>query len=112
MSQPTDLFLPLEKAIYLFTRVTVPGEGGDKQKFWREVLGFNSPEAIRESILDSVKVADLQFQRQDQYGERYQAVSLIRGVTEISWWVKSGWIVRPGETIARFVTAIPQKAQE
>ncbi|MGF1601616.1 MAG: DUF6883 domain-containing protein [Thermosynechococcaceae cyanobacterium] len=64
------------------------------------------------AVLNSVKVADLQFQRQDQYGERYQAISLIQGVSGISWWVKSGWIVRSGETVARFVTAIPQKSQE
>jgi hypothetical protein len=36
----------LAKAEYLFNHSTAPGEGGDKQKFWREILGFENPEAI------------------------------------------------------------------
>ncbi|WP_219898725.1 hypothetical protein [Phormidesmis priestleyi] len=54
MTQPVSLVFPIEKAIYLFTRETKPMEGGDKQKFWREVMGFESPEAIREAILAKV----------------------------------------------------------
>ncbi|MEM9818630.1 MAG: DUF6883 domain-containing protein [Cyanobacteria bacterium P01_D01_bin.6] len=112
MVQPTALVFPIEKAIYLFSRETVLGQGGDKQKFWRGVLGFESPEAIRTAILDSLTVADLAFQRQDQYGERYQAISYIQGKTGVSWWIRTGWIVRSGETSARFITAIPAKARE
>lgn len=87
MTQPSELLFPIEKAIYLLMRDTEPGQGGDKQKFWREVLGFDSPESVREAILTSVEVADLEFQRQDQYGDRYQAVKLIQGLSGISWWV-------------------------
>jgi hypothetical protein len=112
MEQPTELVFPIEKAIYLFSRETVPGQGGDKQKFWREILGFESPEAIRAAILDSLTVADLTWQRQDQYSDRYQAISYIQGETSMGWWVRTGWIVRAGETAARFVTAIPTKARE
>jgi hypothetical protein len=111
MMQPTELLCPIEKAIYLLTRDTEPGQGGDKQKFWREVLGFDSPESVREAILGSVEVADLQFQRHDQYGTRYQAVNWIQGFSGVGWWVRTGWIVRFGETTARFVTAIPEKSQ-
>ncbi|MEO0521105.1 MAG: DUF6883 domain-containing protein [Cyanobacteria bacterium P01_A01_bin.116] len=109
--RPTKLLFPIEKAIYLLTRETEPGQGGDKQKFWREVLGFDSPESVRAAILDSVEVASLQFQRQDQYGDRYQAVEWIQGLSVIGWWVRTGWIVRFGETVARFVTAIPERSQ-
>jgi len=111
MPHPTALVFPIEKAIYLFTRDTEPGRGGDKQKFWREVLGFQSPDAIRSAILGSLSVTDLEFKRQDQYGERYQAVSLIRGPRDTAWWVKTGWMVRHGETVARFVTAVPERAK-
>ena len=112
MEQPTALIFPIEKAIYLFTRDTVPGQGGDKQKFWQTVMGFESPTVIRAAILESVTVADLVFQRQDQWGDRYQAVSYVQGKTGVSWWVRTGWIVRSGESIARFVTAIPEKTGE
>ncbi|MEL6380883.1 MAG: DUF6883 domain-containing protein [Cyanobacteria bacterium J06626_18] len=110
MVQPTALVFPIEKAVYLLTRDTIPGKGGDKQKFWREVLGFESPDTVRSAILDAVKLADLTFQRQDQYGDRYQAVSQIQGSSGIRWWVRTGWIVRSGETVARFVTAIPERS--
>lgn len=48
------LEIPLAKAEYLFSHSTAPGEGGDKQKFWREILGFDSAEAVREEILAQV----------------------------------------------------------
>lgn len=109
--QPTKLLFPIEKAIYLLTRETEPRQGGDKQKFWREVLGFESPESVRTAILDSIEIASLQFQRQDRYGERYQAVEWVQGLSGIGWWVRTGWIVRFDETAARFVTAIPERSQ-
>lgn len=112
MAQPTMLVMPIEKAVYLFTRDTVPGQGGDKKKFWQTVMGFESPTTVQAAILESVTVADLSFQRQDQYGDRYQAVTGIRGKTGLSWWVRTGWIVRPEESIARFVTAIPERRGE
>ena len=111
MMQPSELFFSIEKAVYLLTRDAEPGRGGDKQKFWRELLGFDSPESVREAILTSVEVADLEFQRQDQYGDRYQAIKLVQGLSGASWWVRTGWIVRFGESAARFVTAIPEKSQ-
>jgi hypothetical protein len=42
------------KAEYLLSNIAAPGEGGDKRKFWREILGFNSPETICEMILAQV----------------------------------------------------------
>ena len=68
--RPTKLLFPIEKAIYLLTREPEPGQGGDKQKFWREELGIDSPESVRAAIIDSVEEASLQFQRQNQYGDR------------------------------------------
>ncbi|WP_008317675.1 DUF6883 domain-containing protein [Leptolyngbya sp. PCC 6406] len=66
---------------------------------------------IREVILDSVAVTDLEFRRQDQYGERYQTVSLIQEMADTAWWVRTGWMVRLRETVARFVTAVPERSK-
>ena len=41
-----------------------PGVGGDKRKFWRDVMGFKSPEAIREAILAKVSLKLLEQQKQ------------------------------------------------
>ena len=109
MAKPIRLYFPTEKAIYLLTRETVPGEGGDKKKFWREVLGFDLPELVQEAILSSLDVEDLKFKRSSQHGGRYEAVNRVQGRIESSRLVKTAWIVHPDETIARFVTAFPQK---
>ncbi|MEL6351870.1 MAG: DUF6883 domain-containing protein [Cyanobacteria bacterium J06627_28] len=111
MAHPTALFFPIEKAAYLFTRKALPGAGGDKQKFWEDVMGFASPENIREALLSSVTLPDLYFQKTDAYGDRYQAVTEVCGHAGVSRWVRTGWIVRHNETIARFVTAVPEKAR-
>jgi hypothetical protein len=104
-----SLFFPLSKAEYLLSRESLPGVGGDKQQFWRRILGFDSPESVRDMILTTVKIEDLQLVGQDQYGDRYQAINLIQGKSGIFWRVKTAWIVRSNESIARFVTAIPDK---
>jgi len=109
MTKHVNLNFPIEKAIYLFTRETEPKKGGDKQKFWREVMGFKSPDAIREAILAEVTVDLLEARNQDKHGHRFQAVVLITGRSGISWQVRTGWIVRCGEDVARFVTAVPER---
>lgn len=110
MTQPVSLVFPIEKATYLFTRETKPMEGGDKQKFWREVMGFESPEAIREAILAKVMIDLLEASGQDDHGYRFQAVFLITGLSGVSWQIRTGWIVRYGEDVARFVTAFPERS--
>ncbi len=111
MEAPNELLFSIEKAIYLFTRESQPGKGGDKQKFWREVLGFSSPEGIRDAILENTKVTDLTFEEVDKYGDRYQSVIEVCGPTGKSRLVRVGWIVRHNESIARFVTAIPERGR-
>jgi hypothetical protein len=54
MTSPSRFEFPIAKAQYLFNRATEPGVGGDKRKFWRDVMGFESPEAIREAILAQI----------------------------------------------------------
>lgn len=110
MAQPVSLVFPIEKAIYLFTRETKPMEGGDKQKFWREVMGFESPESVRDAILAETMIDLLEASGQDAHGYRFQAVVLITGQTGVSWQVRTGWIVRYGEDVARFVTAVPERS--
>lgn len=103
------LEFPLAKAEYLFSHATAPGEGGDKQKFWREVLGFESSAAIREAILAKVTIYALQPKQINEYGEKYQATLLIEGSSRVAWRIKTVWIVLTGEDVARFVTAVPER---
>jgi hypothetical protein len=101
------LELSLEKAGYLFNYTTPSGKGGDKQKFWRAIMGFESPEAIREAILEKVSIDNLEPIAPNNYGDRYQAVILIEGPSGNVRHIRTGWIVLAEENVARFVTAVP-----
>ena len=87
------------------------GEERDKQKFWRQVMGFESAADIREAVLAKVSVDLLQPQGQNDYGDRYQATVLVEGPSGVSRSIKTIWIVLFDEDVARFVTATPQKSR-
>ena len=99
----------LSKAEYLFNHESVPGKGGDKQKFWRSVLGFDSPEAIREAVLARATINQLVAEELNSFGEKYQITLLVEGPSGVSWLIRTGWIVLTGENVARFVTAFPER---
>jgi hypothetical protein len=100
---------PLAKAEYLLTYKTASGVGGDKQNFWRNEMGFESAEAIRESILAEVSPSMLQSDRQNDFGNLYRAYVTITGPSGLSRRIRTVWIVRFNEDMARFVTAVPQR---
>ncbi|MBW4583071.1 MAG: hypothetical protein KME42_26180 [Tildeniella nuda ZEHNDER 1965/U140] len=106
---PTQLEFPLRKAEYLFSYATEAGTGGDKQKFWRAIMGFESPEQIRATILAAVSVDLLQLQGQNEYGDRYQMTVTITDSSGVLRRIRTGWIVLTGENVARFVTAVPER---
>ena len=109
MTSPTRFEFPIAKAEYLFNRGTEPGIGGDKRKFWREIMGFESPLAIRLAILAEVSVDLFEPQSQNQYGQLYRSYIYLTGVSGISRRIRTVWIVLIDEDIARFVTAVPDR---
>ncbi|MCL1466400.1 DUF6883 domain-containing protein [Argonema galeatum] len=109
MTLASRLEFPLSKAQYLFNRASQPGEGGDKQNFWRSELGFESPEAIQDAILAAVSVEMLQPQDTNEYGERFRAYVRITRPNGISRRIRTVWIILFNEDIARFVTAVPDR---
>lgn len=107
MASATHFEFSLAKANYLLNRATEAGVGGDKRKFWREVMGFENPEAVREAILEKVSLEILQKQDTTEYGDRYRAYLKIRGQSRQLRRIRTIWIVLIGESVARFVTAVP-----
>lgn len=107
MASATHFEFPLAKANYLLNRASEAGVGGDKRKFWREVMGFENPETVREAILEAVSLEILQKQDTTEYGDRYRAYLKIRGQSGQSRRIRTVWIVLTGESVARFVTAVP-----
>ncbi|MDV3002758.1 MAG: hypothetical protein N5P05_004413 (plasmid) [Chroococcopsis gigantea SAG 12.99] len=107
MTLITRFEFPLAKAIYLLNRASVSGTGGDKRKFWREVMGFGDPEAVRAAILAKVSLEMLQVQDTTEYGTRYRAYIEITGPSGVSHWIRTVWIVLLNEEVVKFVTAVP-----
>lgn len=103
------LEIPLAKAEYLLNYTTEPGEGGDKRKFWREIMGFHSAELLQATLQAEVSLEMLQLKSQNAFGELYQARVTITGPSGKSFRIRTNWIVRFGEDIARFVTAFPER---
>lgn len=106
------LEVPIAKAEYLLRNAADAGKGGDKRKFWHEILGFEHPESVREAILAEVAPNTLKALPPNAYGQRYQAIISITGPTGRVRLVKTIWIVRSGEVIARFVTAVPHSRRK
>jgi hypothetical protein len=111
MTLPTTLDFPIRKAEYLFAYASELGQGGDKQKFWQQIMGFTSAVDIRAAILAEVSLKLLEALPADQYGVRYEAIVQIRSAAGQSRWIKTIWIVLPNEKIARFVTAVPYRGK-
>jgi hypothetical protein len=109
MTSVTRFEFPLAKANYLLNYGADPGRGGDKRKFWREVMGFEDPETIQEAILAKVSLEMLQLQDTTDYGDRYRAYIEIVGLSGESRRIRTVWIVLTGEDIVRFVTAVPDR---
>jgi len=103
---------PLKKAEYLLNYQVESGKGGDKQRFWREVMGFQSAEVLRNILLAEVSGDLLQSSGQNDYGKLYEAIMGITGPAEISFQVRTIWIVLFDQDIARFVTAYPERRKK
>jgi hypothetical protein len=104
---PSSFEIPLAKAQYLFSRAN--GTGGDKQKFWREIMGFNSPEEIRNAILNAVTLDLLVFQNQNEFGRLYRAYLNLSGNSALTRRIRTVWIVLFDDDIAKLVTAFPDR---
>lgn len=102
----------LAKAEYLLNYTTTTGEGGDKRKFWHDILGFQSPEAVQTAILEQVKRDRLELSGQNVYGVLYRLAIELVAPFESVYRIRTIWIVRFGEDIARFVTAYPEQRKE
>jgi hypothetical protein len=107
--RPNRLEFSIAKAEYLLNHTSEAGKGGDKRKFWHDIMGFRSAETIREAILREHSVELLQLKGQNPYGERYQATISITAPSGITRSIETCWIVLFDEDIARFVTAYPAR---
>jgi len=97
----------IEKAEYLLNFKSHPGKGGDKSKFWREIMGFQQPALLRKTILDKISAQLLQFQDDNGFGDVYRAIISLVDPAGRERLIRTVWIVLYNENVARFVTAYP-----
>lgn len=88
---------------------TDSGTGGDKRKFWREVMGYQSAAMLREALLARVNADLLTPEGRNAYGECYRMIVTLTDVSGRPWQIRTCWIVLAGEDVARFVTAFPDR---
>ena len=104
--------LDLAKAEYLLNFQAEPGQGGDKRRFWRDVMGFQSANVLRQALLAEVTRDLLKPSGQNAYGHLYQATIWITGPSKLSCQVRTIWIVLFDQDVARFVTAYPDRRKK
>ena len=47
--------------------------------------------------------------KKSRYGEKYEIVAPLVGPNGNERWLRSSWMIRNGETVARLITLIPEK---
>ena len=104
-----QLDFPIAKAEYLLNYSDDRGEGGDKQKYWRQVLGFSSANELRQAVLAEISTDMLKPQGKHPYGARYIASIQVNSPKGRSQAILTVWLVRFGEDIARLITAYPDR---
>jgi hypothetical protein len=83
-------------------------KGADKAFMFEQYLGFTQQnyQSLLTQIQAKVMESEVIVGDCDQYGQRYQVDILIEGIEigqqEI---VRTGWIIKPNEEVARLVTA-------
>lgn len=109
--EPKRLQFSPAKAEYLLNYTTQPGQGGDKRRFWREVMGFSAAADLREAILSQASIQSMQVQGDTPYGTRYVGSIVIKGPSGVSRQIRTVWIVLFEEEVASFVTAHPERSR-
>lgn len=87
--------------------------GSDKALMFRQHLGFTKEHY--QLLLAQIQAKAMEAEAipgvQDEHGQRYQVDLLIVGVLGQQEIVRTGWIVRPGEDLARLVTLYVRRHQ-
>jgi len=99
----------IAKAEYLLKYSDDRGKGGDKQKYWQQVLGFNSADELREAVLAEISTDMLKPHGKHPYGDRYLASIQVDSPKGRSQAILTVWLVRFGEDTACLITAYPNR---
>ena len=82
--------------------------GRHKARLFTSLLGMNSndAEALRNALLEAVKIQDAQLGEKDAYGQRY-ALDFTLNWQDKQAIIRSGWIIETSSNIPKLTTAFP-----
>lgn len=85
-------------------------DGESKARFLEEI-GYNQQNwQILEADLRAQHLSqEARPGKQSRYGEKYEIVAPLVGPNGQRHWLRSIWMIRNGESVARFITLIPEK---
>ncbi len=72
-------------------------------------MGYPSSKSIQTAILSAVSVELLAYERENEFGRVYRAYIELQGPSGLVRRIRTVWIIRFEEDIARFVTAVPDR---
>jgi len=81
--------------------------GKHKASVFAAALGYTQADAplLEAALYSAVQTVDAMPGLQDSYGQRYRVDFVLTGHDERTAAIRSGWIVRTGEDLPRFVAA-------
>ena len=81
--------------------------GGDKAKVFKAALGFTREDAgeLKQQILSRLPYFPAKLGKKDEYGQRYTVDMPIIGKNGKIRTVRTGWIIKPGESSPSLTTA-------
>jgi len=108
LSPKTTIIAPEKLRNYLLD--TSHSDGKSKALFLKK-MGYEKKnwQALENDLRAQHLTIDVTRRMQSIYGEKFIIVAPLRGPNGISRRVRSIWIIRQGETVARFVTLVPEK---
>lgn len=82
--------------------------GQEKARFFRS-LGFRraSPEALRGALLDLARRGRVTNVAASRFGSKFAVEGYVIGIEGASAWIRTVWLLEPGSTRPRFLTAYP-----
>ena len=110
MRLPTrDAIIPSDKLRDYLLSVAHP-DGRAKAEYL-EQLGYSQHAfgQLDAGLRDQILSLDAQPGRPSPYGQKYEILGPLTGPNGSTGWVRTIWIILPGETAPRLVTLIPAK---
>jgi hypothetical protein len=108
LSQTTTIIAPEKLHDYILNLSNPDGE--PKARYLMQI-GYK--QAQWQTLEKDLRKQHLSFEvlpgKQSNYGVKYEIVAPLAGPNGQRRWIRSIWMIRKGESVARFVTLIPEK---